>query len=595
MRAIGLAVLVMIVATGLVGACGARTGLLADGSSPAAAATSSAFCVRVDFPSGYDDVGIYVLLDSSLSMDEGSKWDDATAALGALVDDPAAAGLEIGLQYFPLGDDCDPDRYAKPAVPLDFLPGNAEKIKASLAGHKPDGNTPTTPAMRGAIAYVRALRIADPSRDIAVVLVTDGAPDTCQSTTRTVVEVTTEGATADPRVSTFVVGLANGYVNDMNRIAAAGGTGEAILISADPTTAQRLVTTLKAVRDTRRFCRYAVPAAGAAQPTALDLSVTTQLSPDVSAASLPIVAGPDSCGGASGFYVDDVAKPKTVALCPQSCAAVHGDTRSRVQIVVGCGEGAPDGGAIDLDAGPCRSLDFFCTPACGSSEVVAPVCFAGQWTCPPGAVAADSCMRCPATPHGCCKPDGTLATASCVAGAWVCPPGASIFGTAGCKPPDVCAASLPCAPGQYCKVPDSSCGNASVPGTCAPVPAGCPGQNTPVCGCDGNVYGSACLASAAGSDVSVAAGCAAPAGTFRCGPVFCRLTDEVCRKTTVLATSIGPDSYACVPQSSACIQGCNPGPLNRCSLCDACPAQKTCGFTCGAEASGGRTLDCTVL
>jgi hypothetical protein len=70
--------------------------------------------------------------------------------------------------------------------------------------------------LRGAISYVRALRLADPSRDIAVVLVTDGAPDACHSSTRTVVEIASEAATVDPRVSTFVVGLANGYVDDMN-------------------------------------------------------------------------------------------------------------------------------------------------------------------------------------------------------------------------------------------------------------------------------------------------------------------------------------------------------------------------------------------
>ena len=469
-------------------------------------------------------------------------------------------------------------------------------FKASLGARKPDGNTPTAPALRGAISYVRALRLADASRDIAVVLVTDGAPDTCRSSTRTVVDIAAEAVAVEPRVSTFVVGLANGYVADMNRIAAAGGTGEAILISADPTTAQRLVTTLKTVRDTQRLCRYAVPNAGAAQPTASDLSVTTQLTADSPKVALPIVGGLSSCGsGIGGFYVDDAAKPKTVALCPQTCAAVHLDMHSRVEVVAGCGEGAPEGGAIDVDAGPCRGLDFFCIPSCGSTQTVDPLCSGGQWTCPSGTVVADSCTTCPAAPHGCCKQDGTLATASCVGGKWVCPPGAPIFGTGSCKPPDVCAPLLPCAPGQFCKVPDSSCGATSVPGTCAPIAASCPSETAPVCGCDGTVYGSACLASVAGTDIGAAASCAAPPGTFRCGPRFCRINDEVCRKTTVLASTIGPDSYACIPQASACIAGCNTNPNNRCSLCEACSTGKKCGFTCAVGANGGRTLDCTVL
>jgi hypothetical protein len=455
--------------------------------------------------------------------------------------------------------------------------------------------TPTTPALRGAISYIRALRIADPSRDIAVVLVSDGAPDGCLSSTRTVVDVATEAATVDPRVNTFVVGLSKGYIDDLNKIAAAGGTGEAILIDSDPATAQKLVTTLKTVRDTQRLCHYAVPAVGAAKPTALDLSVTTQLSPGAAAVPVSIVAGPKSCGTAGGFYVDDVDDPKTVALCPQSCDAVHADSRSRVSVVAGCGAGSREGGAVDLDAGRCPSLDFFCIPSCGSSARVAPTCFAGDWTCPSGTIAEDSCTTCPATPHGCCKQDGTLATASCISGAWVCPAGATIFGTGDCKPPNVCAALLPCAPGQYCKAPDSSCGTTSVPGTCAPVAESCPGEDTPVCGCDGSVYESACLASAAGEDVSATGKCSAPVDTFRCGPRFCRVEDEVCRKTTVLATAIGPDTYECVPESSSCVDGCNPGPAGRCSLCAACPAGKKCGFTCASDPDGSRTLECTVL
>jgi von Willebrand factor type A domain len=586
--------LVCAAVAALVVACGARTGLFGETGTTTGVARSPQFCVRAEFPSGFNDIGIYILLDKSGSMADASQWDDATAALSALVDDPTTAGLEIGLQYFPLGDECDPDLYATPAVPLDFLPANAAKIKASLAKQKVDGITPTEPALRGAISYVRSLRIADPARDIAVVLVTDGSPDACHSSTRTVVDVASEAQSAEPQVSTFVVGLANSHVDDLNRIAAAGGTGEAIFISADPSTAQKLVTTLHDVRDTQRLCRYAVPDAGAAQPTANDLSVTTQSDPEGPTVTLAIVKNAGACTS-NGFYVDDPAKPKTITLCPSACATVHASTRSRVKVVVGCGEGAPDGGAIDLDAGPCHNLDFFCTPACGSEETVPPVCTSGLWTCPTGSVAADSCTKCPAAPHGCCKQDGTLATASCVSGAWVCPPGALLFGTGSCRPPEVCAASLPCAPGQYCKVPDSSCGAANVPGACAPIVATCPAENAPVCGCDGTTYGSACQANVAGIDISSTKECTPPPGTFKCGPRFCQKNSEICRKTSVLANAIGPDTYACVPQSAGCPAGCNLDPANSCSLCDACPPGRKCSFTCGTDGSGGRTLTCNVL
>jgi hypothetical protein len=54
------------------------------------------------------DVAMYIMLDRSNSMLEmtgagESKWDAIRAALTAFVSEPASEGLEVGLQYFPLG------------------------------------------------------------------------------------------------------------------------------------------------------------------------------------------------------------------------------------------------------------------------------------------------------------------------------------------------------------------------------------------------------------------------------------------------------------------------------------------------------------
>src|SRR5580693_7322656 len=50
---------------------------------------------------------LYFLLDTSGSMDDlvgpqQSKWNDVVSALMAFVNDPASAGIGVGLQYFPL-------------------------------------------------------------------------------------------------------------------------------------------------------------------------------------------------------------------------------------------------------------------------------------------------------------------------------------------------------------------------------------------------------------------------------------------------------------------------------------------------------------
>jgi hypothetical protein len=95
-------------------------------------------------------------------------------------------------------------------------------------------------------------------------------------------------------------------------------------------------------------------------------------------------------------------------------------------------------------------------------------------------------------------------------------------------------------------------------------------------------------------DLSVAGACAAPAGTFRCGPLFCRIADEVCRKTSDLAKVVAPHAYACVVQSVGCIDGCKQNP-NGCSLCEPCPANTTCNYGCTKGGAGERTLTCNRL
>jgi hypothetical protein len=67
-----------------------------------------------------------------------------------------------------------------------------------------------------------------------------------------------------------------------------------------------------------------------------------------------------------------------------------------------------------------------------------------------------------------------------------------------------------CADGSFCAFPpDADCGRADAPGVCAPRPEVCTFQFDPVCGCDGQTYGNACSAAAAGVSVASAGECEA--------------------------------------------------------------------------------------
>ena len=117
--------------------------------------------------------------------------------------------------------------------------------------------------------------------------------------------------------------------------------------------------------------------------------------------------------------------------------------------------------------------------------------------------------------------------------------------------------NLPCALGSYCDFSDNRCGT-GLPGTCTPInTAACSGVSIPVCGCDGMTYAFTCDAMRSNVDVSITANCPAPAGTFRCGWIYCQHGTQYC--TATVGGFVGnPGSYTCLalPATCATTLGC---------------------------------------
>ncbi len=573
--------------------CGGRSSLLIRDGEPAPEPeepASDAFCAEASFRGGFGRLSTYILLDRSESMMNDGKWDKASAALSGFVQDPALEGLGVGLQLFPKGSTCDTDEYAVPAVPVAPLPGPVDAFQQVLASTalQLKGATPTLPVLRAGITHARALQLEDPSHAVIVAVVTDGAPNECESTTENLVAIAKDGAESSPQVLTFVIGIDLGYTEPLEKLAAAGGTGAPVLIEG-AATAQELVDALRSFQDTLLECRYPLPVVGD-EVQASDVNVTYRLTEDEGEVAVQRVAGAAACH-AGAFYVEPATAPTDTVLCPGLCDELRQNDEAVVTVTVGCGDGSepspPDPGDPG-DPGSCDgTTSVACVEQCGAGELEKPICVDGLWTCPAGTVSLQSCNDCPPIPFGCCQSDGSLAEGSCIDGEWACPPGAVPYGSAGCSPPDVCAATLLCPVGQYCDVHDFTCGTETTAGICLSSPESCTPTFEPVCGCNGLVYDNECVAHSVGVDISVTQACPTPSGMFDCGPRFCDVGVEICRQTVLLNEPGAPTTYACEPASPSCLNSCQ----TCAGVCAPCPS---CTESC-TESQGAVTVTCSVL
>ena len=284
------------------------------------------------------ELDMYIMMDRSTSMQIPfviDLWTPIGQALGTFVTLPEATGIGVGIQFFGIQDDsCDPNVYAQPAAGIGPLPGNAGAIQQAIVSNVPTivpiGETPTLPALQGAIQYARGWAQTYTGKKTIVVLATDGDPNACNSTIDAVAQAAADGLNGSPSIPTYVIGIGN--VANLNQVAQAGGTGQALIVAADPAVAsQQFVDAMNAIRGAALPCDYAIPSGGA--PNKVNLSFDEGSGPTF----VPNVGSAQGCDPvAGGWYYDNPAAPQRILTCTGTCDLFKSKTNGQVNVVVGC-------------------------------------------------------------------------------------------------------------------------------------------------------------------------------------------------------------------------------------------------------------------
>ncbi|HVH46355.1 MAG TPA: VWA domain-containing protein [Labilithrix sp.] len=234
------------------------------------------------------------------------------------------------------GLSCKVVDYSTPAVAIAPSAQTKGAIASSLSTTEPWGDTPTAPALGGALSSAEDFAAENAGFVPAVVFVTDGMPTNCGITdAEGIAELSAFGKSRGVR--TFVIGIFAPADEAQARahldvIAKAGGSGKAIVVKTSSNVATELAAALEDIRKRAVPCEYAMPVpanGGIVDTTKVNVIVTPQ---GQKASTVPWVDAASTCGDGAGWHYEG----SKIVLCSRTCEAVAKAADVKVDIVTGC-------------------------------------------------------------------------------------------------------------------------------------------------------------------------------------------------------------------------------------------------------------------
>jgi hypothetical protein len=233
------------------------------------------------------------------------------------------------------------------------LPAGAGELLAAVDQHLYEGGTPTLPALTGAVAGALSWGRSHADHKVIVVLATDGLPTVCDPVLDSdpaqgianLAEVAAQGVIDG--VQTFVIGVfsfdeQSQAQQNLDTIAAAGGTEHAFVISTSTDVTKQFLEALNEVRVIATSCEFALELESGGEP--IDYQEVWVRVTDKQTGQqqwIPRVASANACDPVKGGFYYDVAPggptaPSRILLCPASCALLGAAVDRTIEIFTTC-------------------------------------------------------------------------------------------------------------------------------------------------------------------------------------------------------------------------------------------------------------------
>lgn len=326
--------------------------------------------------------------------DPNVKWTPVVEATTEFFGDASSVNINASMTLFPsLGSSstkCDPETYETPEVEMQALPsGDFADVLAAYeeevglsdytdpvpvgGGGAWRGGTPTLAVVDGTLDTLRPLRMEHPDAKVALVLVTDGVPQGCSDNAIDSVVASVGSALGDDGIPTYVIGVKDpavapdvapweeddervwacggpswsaGYddvdnprptnpdaLDNLDQIAVAGGTDEAILIdtgnpSSTKSALRLAIDRIRAEAVSCKLDRPAPPPGETFDPNRVNVRY------DSGDDSMPLGFDPECEADDAWRY--EGSGTDVIELCPSTCELIQADPYATIQVEFGC-------------------------------------------------------------------------------------------------------------------------------------------------------------------------------------------------------------------------------------------------------------------